>query len=145
MSGQVSLQGSLTAGPPVASDGGFPASSSTTQLALNTSPKPFQAGTPTLSQTVQSPSAYVTLGCVSASGPVVNADTFYVRCDGPCLLRLTLDDGTGMGTTTTAILPLQGTLLYEPPSQSTPGVGGPLVKAELQGTATIEYYASGPK
>lgn len=144
MAGQVTLQGSLTAGPPTAGDGGFPASSSNTQLGLNTTPKPFQAGTPTLSQTVASPGAYVTLGCVSASGPVQACDTFYLRCDGPVLLRLTLDDGTGMGTTTTAVLPLQGTLLYEPPSQSTPGVGGFLVKAEVQGNATIEYYASGP-
>jgi hypothetical protein len=146
VSGQVTLQGSLVAGPPVASDGGFPATSSTTQLGLNTTPKPFTAGTPTLSQTVNSPSSFVQLMCVSTNGPVVNADTFYVKCDGPCVLRLTFDDGTGTNTPAAPVLiPLQGTCLLEPPAQSISGVGGPLLKAELQGAATVEFYASGPK
>jgi len=143
--GQVTLDGSLSAGPTVSGDGGFPASSCSAPLSLSVVPKPYLAACPVLSQTIASPSAYVTLPCIGAGGPVVNADTIYVKCDGPCALRLTFDDGTGAGTTFTSVVPLQGAFLCEPPSQSVSGVGGFCTKVELQGSATVEYYASGQR
>ena len=135
--GQVDLSGSLTAGPSVASDGGFPATSSTTQLALVTRPKSCASSSACQGFTLASPSAYLAIGAISPSLPLTKGDTFYLKSDAAISVRLTLDDGTNTSTSYQVVLPLQGTLLYEPPTAQ------PLLGVEVKGSATIEWFASG--
>lgn len=134
--GQVNLSGQLLAGPPCAG-GSFPSSSLTEQLALLQNPKPYQAATGILVRRVASPSAFVALPTVGASGDVTRGDTLYAKCDGPLLIELTQDDGSGSGTVV-AVVPFQGLFMMEFPSTQ------PLLGLRVKGNANLVYFVSGP-
>lgn len=134
--GQVSLNGSLTAGPQTAGSD-FPSSTVAIALQLLTEPKSSGVASGVISRQVASPSpAWLTLQGVGEDDTVTKGDTLYVRCSSALLLRLTTDDGSG-GDVLAGPVPVQGTLLLEfQPSTF-------LKKLEVQGTGQIEYFISG--
>lgn len=134
--GALALEGSLLAGPP-GCGGTFPTASLAEQLALYTSPKPYQAATGVLSRTVNSPAAFVPLNALGVAGDVTQCDFLYLKSDGPLILRMVQDDGSGSGTITYD-MPIQGLVLLEFPSAQ------PLLGISVKGTARIAYLLSGP-
>ncbi len=134
--GQLSIQGAITAGPPNVSDGGFPSAMITTRLRGKQEPKGFNACSGVIQQRVAivAPS-WLTLRCIGPDGPVVRADTLYIRSDGPVLLRLTTSDGISADVVRT--MPLDGLGMWEFPSTNF------LTLLEVQGSATLEFLASG--
>ena len=134
--GVVALQGSLLVGPP-GCGGTFPTASVAEQLGLYSSPKSYNAATGVLQRTVNSPSAFVPLNALGAAGDVVQCDFLYLKSDGPLILRMVQDDGSGV-TTLTYDQPIQGLVLLEFPSDK------PLLGISVKGTARIAYLLSGP-
>ncbi len=135
--GVVNVSGSLLAGPTCAG-GAFPSASLSEQLGLLNNPKPYQAATGILNRRVASPNAYVALPAIGAGGDVTRGDTLYAKSDGPLLLELTQDDGSGSGTVV-AVVPFQG--LFGPiefPSTQ------PLLGLRVKGNANLVYFVSGP-
>lgn len=134
--GQLSLEGALLAGPP-GCGGTFPTTSTSTPIGFYTEPKGFTSCSGALSRTLNSPSSFVTLPALGASGDVVQADTLYLKSDGPVVLRMVQDDGSGV-TTVTYDLPVSGLVILEFPAAQ------PLLGISVKGTARIEYLLSGP-
>ncbi len=134
--GQLSLSGSLLAGPP-GCGGTFPTSSNAVPISLYSDPKGYQACSGALTRTLNSPSAFVPLPALGASGDVVQGDTLYLKSDGPVILRIVQDDGSGV-TTATYDMPVSGLVILEFPASQ------PLLGISVKGTARIEYLISGP-
>lgn len=132
--GAASISGSLTFGPQPAG-GTFPNGSSSLQLGLIADQKPFDAASPAVTRSFDSPSAFASLGVVAESGPVVRCTVFYLRCESKLRVRVTFDDG--VGGTYQSTFPLLGTILIEPPDDEA------IVSVEVKGTSTIEYCAAG--
>jgi hypothetical protein len=132
--GQIDLQGALTGGPPSGGDT-FPAAVFTAPLRFRSNPKGFGVATGVLTQIVASPAVYLTLPGVGTGGVVTKADTFYLKSSGPIDLRLTTDDGAGGDVV--SVVPCDGLHLSEFPTSKF------LKLIEVQGSATIEYFASG--
>ena len=134
--GTVNLSGSLLAGP-TCTGGSFPSASLSEVLALLNNPKPYQAATGILNRRVASPNAFITLPAIGAGGDVTRGDTLYAKSDGPLLLELTQDDGSGSGTVV-AVIPFQGVMLLEFPSTQL------LLGLRVKGNANLVYFVSGP-
>ncbi len=134
--GQVELSGSLTFGPSAGGAGVFPSSSDTMSLETTPSPKQFGAATGTLQRLVSSPGGYSTLSGIGASDTVQQCGFLYFRCNSPVKLRLTFVDPDG-GSDIVSIVPVQGTIVFEPPTN------GYLKLLEIKGSAQIEYSACG--
>jgi len=136
--GQIVITGSVVVGPasPV-SDGAFPSSIDTVQLASTPNPKQSQVCSGTISRflNVASPS-WATLSGVGAADTVTRADTLYLRCNSPIKVRLTQADKDG-GADIVSIVEVHGVLLQEFPQN------GCLKLLEAQGSATLEYFVSG--
>jgi len=139
--GVISLTGTLLAGPPGAGCGGLSTSLSSLSvsdfLRFFQNPKPYAAATSVLEQTIASPSAFVSLVTIGASGPVQQADTLILFSDGAIEVERTHDDGTGTGTTVETN-PLQGLYIAEFPQTRR------LKGLRVKGTSRIVYFASGP-
>jgi len=67
---------------------------------------------------------------------VTQANFFYFKSSSAVNLRLTFDDGAG--GTTTATVQVSGLFITEVNNSL------PLELVEVQGSATVEYFASGP-
>lgn len=138
--GVTQLDGTLTIGPANQMDGCFPSSSAS--LVLQTKPNPKQANVSTSTQkrsvSVPSPN-WQTLSGIGPTDTVTQADFLYFRCDAQVKLRLsTTDPANPGGAAIVSILPVFGLVLWEfPPSN------GCLLLLEIQGSATVEYAASG--
>jgi len=126
----------LAAGAQGGSCDAFPASSIQIPLAFIEGARPYDAASGILVQNVASPAAFIPLVGVGPTGPVTQATSLYLKSDGPCVLRLTNDDGGG-GTVVQTI-PIHGLILVEFP------VTQPLELLEIQGEVRIEYFVSGP-
>lgn len=131
------IAGSLNAGPPGASSGVFPSSSfaDALQFAGGGQGKPFQASGSSIARTINSPSAFVAIADVGASGDVTKADLLYFKSDGPVVLELTQDDGAGGSQT--AEVPISGLYIAEFPSTQL------LTGLRVKGSARCTYFVSG--
>lgn len=134
--GTVSVQGSLLAGP-VSVGASFPSASLQEQLSLLNNPKAYQAATGILSRRIASPSGFLALPTVGSAGDVTRGDTLYAKCDGPLILRITQDDGSG-SPGDPVDLPIQGLFMMEFPSTQ------PLLALSVKGNANLVYFVSGP-
>jgi hypothetical protein len=109
-----------------------PSGETSIPVALLSRPKLAQYQTGRQVALVASPSAYVTLSL----GNVTRANFLYVSSSAPVLLKLTFVDPAG-GSDIVSVIPLAGPLVLEIDSN------GPLKSAQVKGTATINWYASG--
>jgi hypothetical protein len=134
--GQAELTGTITFGPSSGGAGVFPSSSDTIQLESTPTPKQFGAATGTFQRTVMSPSAYTTLSGIGDTDTVHQCNFLYFRCNAPVKIRMTFTDPDG-GADIVSILPVQGTIVFEPPSNGT------MKLLEIKGSAQIEYGACG--
>ena len=136
--GQLSLSGTLTAGPGVSIGGGqFPSSTATAQLGLRVEPSSYTAATGVLQFVLSSPASYVQLGGVDETiGPVKRCTFLYLRAPSAILLRITRDDGLGGNLVSEE--DHQGLFVKEWPADN-------FVKlVEARGESALEYFASGP-
>lgn len=130
---QLKLSGSLIAGPPTVTDGTFPSMTASAPITTKENPKTYQRATGILRR-VETFVAFTDLG---EPGQVVNQATFlYFRSDSPVELRLTTDDGVGGNEV--AIVPVDGLCMLEFDATQF------LKLLEMNGSATIEYFLSGP-
>lgn len=134
--GQIDLQGALIGGPPSGGDT-FPASTFSVPLRMRTTPKGFGVATGVLTRLVASPAAFVALSGVGSGDTVTQADVLYFKPSGPVDLRLTTDDGVGGNVV--AVVPIDGITMIEFPTSKF------LKLLEVQGSATVEYFASGQR
>jgi len=135
MSLQVSLTGTLVAGPSASSDNAFPSGTTTIPFNLNPDPKGYSVDTGRNVINVNSPSAFVPLPGVSSAGPVTNASLVYVRTQAGIDLRITRVNPAG-GSFVVTVHP-DGLFVWETdPAQ-------PITLLEAQGSGTVEYYACG--
>lgn len=138
MSNVVQLQGQIQAGPPGC--GGCSGLGMLLQLSLQLkgacAQKPYNVATGGQPRIINSAAVFVALGDVGPTGVVTRADTLFFYSPVPIDLELTTDDGAGGDVV--AIVPLDGTLVLEFPTQK------PLKLLRVRGTATIQYFASGP-
>lgn len=132
--GQINLQGSLNGGPAAASSDAFPGSTLNIPISLRSSPKGFNAATGVLQRQVAA-SSYLTLHEVGSDGSVTKANTFYIKSNGPILLRCTFDDGSGGNII--AVEPINGIIIKEVDDTKF------LKRVEVQGNSLIEYFACG--
>lgn len=131
--GQVKIEGALTAGP-ASANSGFPSAIMNLALRLRDGlQKSYDNASGVLSQAVNSPSpAWLVLAV-----PSVPRGTFlYIQSDNAVLLRLTNDDTLGGNVVVT--VPLHGLMIWEFPDDRF------LKLLEVQGSATFEYFVSGP-
>lgn len=134
--GQVSLQGTLIAGPVSASDTTFPGGSFNVPFATTPSPKPVQVQSGDLRQ-VQSPLAYVTLSGIGATDTVTRGELLYLRTNVPMNIRITTKQTPGPDLV--QVSKVNGLLIQEFPSAQY------LVLLEAEGSGQIEYFVSGPQ
>lgn len=132
---QLKLSGSLQAGPPTVTDGSFPATTVNAPISTKENPKTYQAATGVLRRTLNYV-AFTDLGTVGAGAEVEQGTFLYFRSDAAVELRLTTDDGGGGNEV--AILPVDGLCILEFDSTQF------LKLLEMNGSATIEYFISGP-
>jgi hypothetical protein len=134
--GSLSLTGMIAAGPIGSACDTFPTATTQIPLGFIDGARPYDAATGILIQTIASSSAFVPLVGVGPTGPVTQAAALYFKCDGPCTLRLTFDDGSG--SQEVVEIPVHGIFLQEFPTTQ------PLEYLEIMGDARIEYFACGP-
>jgi hypothetical protein len=135
--GQLTLSGQLQGGAPNGSDLNQGRMLDVIVLALrggNTA-KPFNAATGTIQRPVNSPSSFITLSGIGTGDTVTHADTLYFFAYSQVTLRLTTDDGAGGDVV--AVLPCDGLYVMEFPSAKF------LKLLEIEGSANVEYFASG--
>jgi hypothetical protein len=136
--GQLQIGGALSGGPLTVSDGQFASASFLCALSFQQgSTKGSGAASGAITRQLASPSSYALLQGVGADSSVLQGNTLYFKSDGPVLLRITCDDGSGGDAV--SILPVSGLLVFEvDPNQ--------FIKAlACQGTAALEYLVSGDK
>lgn len=135
--GQVTITGSLEAGPPGASEA-FPGMRASAPVSTRQSPKTFAVATGVLSRSVNVASpAWGVLQGVGATDTVTKGDTLYLKVDQLVFIRMTVGDGAG-GQTVLDPVPVAGVFIMEFDSSSRS-----LELLEVQGTARIEYFVSG--
>lgn len=95
--GVASVTGTILAGPPGSGAGTFPSSQFQDSLGLGVAGqgKPYQASAGSTGRAINSPLAFEPIPSIGAAGDVGHADTLYFKSDGPVVLQLTQDDGTG--------------------------------------------------
>jgi hypothetical protein len=137
------LDATLTETPQGASDSSaFPSATTTIPFGLNTAPnaKPVMASTGRMTRLINSPSAFVTLEGVGTNDTVQQASTLYARVrSGGFQFRVTFANPPVPLSPIVSILPQAGVLLLEPDAAS----GFYVTKFEVQGSGTLEWYASG--
>lgn len=136
--GQLSLTGTLSAGPGAVAGGGqFPSSTASAQLGLRVEPSSYSAATGVLQFSLDSSGSFVQLGGIDETiGPVKKCTFLYLRAPSAIELRITRDDGLGGDLVTTD--DHQGLLVKEWPDDN-------FVKlVEAKGVSLLEYFASGP-
>jgi len=136
--GQVSINGTLSSGP-VQVGSGFPQAIYTTPLATSVTPKPFSAASGVMQRRIAvAAPTFVTLQGLGPTDTVVRCDLLYLRSDAALILRLSNQDPLNpFGPPLVVEVPVSGLVIMEFPASS------PLVLLEAQGSATVEYAASG--
>jgi hypothetical protein len=134
--GAVTLAGSITGGPP-SGGSSFPGSTFNDQIAFPSGPRSFSAATGMIQRSINSPSAFVPLGGVGPTGDVTTADFLYLVTNGSLDVRITAQNGSG-GFTTAVVSVANGPLILPVSPNKL------ITLVEVQGSATIEYLASGP-
>lgn len=135
--GQLSLEGSLTGGPPSVSEGTFPASTFLVSLGFAAGKnKPFGVASGVLTRTIASPSAFAVLSGLGSTDSVTQATALYFKCNAPMLLQITSDDG--VGGSVVAVVPVAGPFVLETPDLL-------FIKGlACKGSGPIEYLVAGP-
>jgi hypothetical protein len=130
MSGQLTLAGSELVATPQCAAGSVPSGITNIPLALNPCNKPFNVSTGDQQYTANSPSSYVTLSGIGVGG-VTAASFFWMNCPTGIQVKLTLADAS------TLVVFVSGNFMLEATA------GKEVTLAQVQGSATIEYFASG--
>ncbi len=130
--GKFNLEGSLQAGPPQANEGGM---SVTAPLIARANSSGFGAATGILQRRVSSPAAFIPLTGVGANDTVTRGTFLYLKSDSAIDLRVTHDNGAGVGVVVT--IPVQGLQVFEFQDSKY------LRLLEVQGSALIEYFVCG--
>ena len=131
MSGQISLNALLQAGPAASGDQNFPSGTTTIPIATTPDPKVYNEDSGRTNITLNSPAAYVALPPLAPGGLLTQAHTLYLRTAAPMTVRLTF------GSTVLDGLQIQGTFFMEFPP------GTPLTLCEVKGAGAVEYYVAG--
>lgn len=136
MSNNVTLAGSLTAGP---SDCGGCGPGALLSMGLQFKNgccgKSYNVATAAQPRTINSPSSYVAMNDIGPSAGLTHADTLVVQTSAPMLMRLTTDDGTG--SSVLSVIPVDGLFIAEFQAARF------LKLLEFQGIGTVSYFASG--
>lgn len=134
--GQLSLEGSLTGGPPSVSDSSFPASTFLVSLGFaEGKTKQFDAASGVLTRTLNSPSAFAPLSGIGSTDSVTAGTALYFKCNSPMVLQITYDDGVGNPVVST--VPVAGVLVLEAPDLM-------FIKSlACKGVGPVEYLVSG--
>lgn len=133
MSGQITLEGNLTAGSPGCGCS-FPGGSSTVPLAFSPSPKQSVVRSGPDVRMITS-AVYVDLLVVGATGTVTKANTAYLKVNSPMMIRATYDNTPDPDIVSE--FPLSGTWIIEP------GDTKYLKKVEVKGSGSVEFLVSG--
>lgn len=134
--GQIQIGGQIVAGPPGGSSPCRDRSVLNVALALKGGAgcKSFAVATGFLQLNLTAVT-YQTLPGIGAVPGVTQADTLYLFSGSPILVRMTIFQSGG---DIVSVVPVDGLLIHEFPASS-----GYLKLLEAQGTATLEYFASG--
>lgn len=131
--GQLVLSGSLSVGPATSSPNVVPSASAVVQLFFANGSKASNVTTGSTSKVLNSPSAFVALGGIGTNEDVTTADFLYLNATAPILVELTTQDSA-----VNVVACAGPTMLNVNPANMIVGV-------RLKGSATIEYFASGPQ
>lgn len=135
--GQLSIAGTIIAGPPTVASGIFPSAIYTTQLGLSQNPRVFSKATGVIQSRVETPTpGFEPLQGVGPTDRVRRGDVLYLRCDSALILRVSTFDPLG-GPVIVELNPVLGLYVREFP------LGQQLALLEAQGSATIEYAITG--
>lgn len=139
--GQLTISGTILGGPAQVGGAGFPGALFTTVLGTAPSPKPFSVATGIVSRRVsQASPGFAALQGVGPTDTVTAGDFLYLRSDSGVVLRVSNRDPLNpAGPALTTLIPVQGLAILEFPPSS------PLVLLEVQGSAQLEYFVSGPQ
>lgn len=137
MSLQATLTAQLVTGPSQSSctDNPFPGVANTIPFGLNPANKSYNVEAGGVIS-VASPSSFGPIASVGTGGQVTQGLTLYLRTTTEVQVQLTLATPGG-GADTVSIVPLQGVMLLEFPSD------GYLKLLAVKGQASIEYWVSG--
>ncbi len=128
----VAFQGTLLAGPPKSTCGKFPGG--LTQLEFELRPPNKRAAVSAYHvREVNSASSFAVLDGIGSGEAVTQATFLYVRTSTSMVLRFT----TAGSPDVVAAVPIDGMCAFEFP------VGSYLKMVEVQGSGTLEYFASG--
>lgn len=135
MAQQISIDATVTAGPQVACDSGFPSGNTQIAFRLNPDPKQIARKTGDVSFPLASPSAPFALPEIGASSLITQCTTFFFRCMAPMTLVLTFNNPGGADIVAT--IPVNGSFLHEA------DLTRYMKSATVQGVGDIEYFAAG--
>jgi hypothetical protein len=138
--GLLRCDGTLVESPPPCGDypPNVPSAVTSIPFTLNNVPKTSNVSTGAKTRQVQSPSAFVQLSGVGPTDDVTQCDTFYVRVkSGLFQIRVTYNNPAG--GTIVSVNPINGLFIQEADAADNFYV----TKLEVQGSGTIEYFASG--
>ena len=134
----ITLTGTLNQAPTVVVAAQTTIPSTVRQIPLVTNPNPKQsAKCANGNKFVNSPSSFQTLSGVGATDDVTTADFLWLKADAAIQLQLTQQNLNG-GANITQIVNVLGNFMCEFPT------GGLLLGVAIQGSANVEYLASGP-
>lgn len=135
MGTQVQISGTLIAGPTEVSESTFPSGETSIPFVGTPNPRSYNVDTGKDVARVNSPSSFATLSGIGENATVPQANFLYLRCDVQVQVRVT--QLVPSSTPTTATISVKGLLILEPPP------GSEITLVEIQGSATVEYYACG--
>jgi hypothetical protein len=137
--GQLTIGGSLAAGPPQGVSNGFPGGRITIPLAFAQSSEglAFNVATGILSRNVNSPGSFVALQGVGPTDTVTKGAFLYFKSATDIDLRITLDDGSGGDTVITPMTINGGPFIW-------PFSASKFLKLlEVKGSGLVEYFVCG--
>ena len=136
--GQISLDGTITSGPPTSvPPGATPAATDTIPLSTLATPKGWNVVTGPNSRNVASSfGTFSTLSGLGAADSVTQGTFLYLRASAPLQLRMTQANLAG-GADIVSVHQVTGPLVQEFPD------AGYLKLLEVSGTATVEWLVSG--
>ena len=137
--GQLTIGGSLAAGPPQGVNNGFPGGRITIPLSFGqgTDGLAFNVATGILSRNVQSLSSFVPLQGVGDTDTVTKGAFLYFKSSTDIELRITLDDGVGGDKVIDGITVNGGPFIWPFSSSKF------LKLLEAKGSGQVEYFVCG--
>lgn len=134
---RLTLEGSLTIGPPCATECACGVDGAETTVPVCVKAE-ATAVVGAVTRTISSPGAFLALSGIGADDAVSMGTFLYVITDSPMILRLTCSDGAS-GTTTQVLDDVQGLFIRQF------SVTKALQGLEVKGSGRITYAASGPR